>query len=95
MDEIMINITIVDKTYRLSVARADEEKVRKAASLINERVKLYAKHYAYKSDQDLLAMTALQFAATVLKYESEASFKDQQLERKLNEINTLLSDPQA
>jgi len=95
MDEIMINITIVDKTYRLSVARADEEKVRKAASLINERVKFYAKHYAYKSDQDLLAMTALQFAATVLKYESEASFKDQQLERKLNEINTLLSDPQA
>jgi len=91
----MINITIVDKTYRLSVARADEEKVRKAASLINERVKFYAKHYAYKSDQDLLAMTALQFAATVLKYESEASFKDQQLERKLNEINTLLSDPQA
>ena len=95
MDEIMINITIEDKTYRLSVARADEEKVRKAASLINERVKFYAKHYAYKSDQDLLAMTALQFAATVLKYESEASFKDQQLERKLNEINTLLSDPQA
>ena len=95
MDEIMINITLMDKTYRLSVVRADEEKVRKAASLVNERVKFYAKHYAYKSDQDLLAMTALQFAATVLKYESEASFKDQQLERKLNEINTLLSDPQA
>ena len=95
MDEIMINITLMDKTYRLSVARADEEKVRKAASLINERVKFYAKHYAYKSDQDLLAMTALQFAAMVLKYESEVSFKDQHLERKLNEINALLSDPQA
>ena len=95
MDEIMINITLMDKAYRLSVARADEEKVRKAATLINERVKFYAKHYAYKSDQDLLAMTALQFAATVLKYESEASFKDQHLERKLNEINALLSNPQA
>ena len=95
MDEIMINITLMDKTYRLSVARADEEKVRKAAALINERVKFYAKHYAYKSDQDLLAMTALQFAATVLKYESEVSFKDQHLERKLNELNALLSDPQA
>ena len=95
MDEIMINITLMDKAYRLSVARADEEKVRKAATLINDRVKFYAKHYAYKSDQDLLAMTALQFAATVLKYESEESFKDQHLERKLNEINALLSNPQA
>ena len=95
MDEIMINITVLDKAYRLSVARADEEKVRKAASMINDRVKFYAKHYAYKTDQDLLAMTALQFAATVLKYESETSFKDQHLERKLNDINALLSDPQA
>ena len=95
MDEIMINITLMNKAYRLSVARADEEKVRKAAALINERAKFYAKHYAYRSDQDLLAMTALQFAATVLKYESEVSFKDQHLERKLNEINALLSNPQA
>ena len=95
MDEIMINITLMDKAYRLSVARADEEKVRKAASLVNERVKFYAKHYAYKNDQDLLAMTALQFAATVLKYESESTYRDQHLERKLNELNALLSNPQA
>ena len=42
MDEITININIMDKPYRLSVARADEEKVRKAAALINERVRFYA-----------------------------------------------------
>ena len=92
MDEITINITIMDKPYRLSVARADEEKVRKAAALINERVRFYAKHYAYKNDQDLLAMTALQLAATVVKNENENAFKDQHLERKLNEVNALLND---
>ncbi len=92
MDEININISIMDKPYRLSVARADEEKVRKAASLINERVRYYAKHYAYKNDQDLLAMTALQLAATVVKHEDETAFKDRHLERKLNEMNALLSD---
>ena len=71
MDEITININIMDRPYRLSVARADEEKVRKAAALINDRVRFYAKHYAYKNDQDLLAMTALQLAATVVKNEKE------------------------
>ena len=95
MDEININISIMDKPYRLSVARADEEKVRKAASLINERVKYYAKHYTYKNDQDLLAMTALQLAATVVKHEEENAFKDRHLERKLNEMNALLSDQLA
>jgi hypothetical protein len=28
MDEITINITLLDRPYRLSVARADEEKAR-------------------------------------------------------------------
>ena len=95
MDEINININIMDKPYRLSVVRADEEKVRKAAALINERVRFYAKHYAYKNDQDLLAMTALQLAATVIKNENETAFKDQHLERRLNEMNALLSDQLA
>ena len=38
MDEITINIVIADKSYKLTVARSDEEKVRKAAALINERI---------------------------------------------------------
>jgi len=95
MDEITINITLLDRPFRLAVARADEERVRKAASLINERVKFYAKHYAYKDAQDLLSMTALQFATSVVKMDSESNYKNQHLERKLNEINALLSDPQA
>ena len=32
MDEITININLLDRPYRLSVARADEEKVRKAGN---------------------------------------------------------------
>lgn len=95
MDEITINITLLDRPFRLSVSRTDEERVRKAASLINERVKFYAKHYAYKDAQDLLSMTALQFATSVVKMESELSFRDKDLERKLNDLNTLLGVQQA
>lgn len=91
MDEITINITLLDRPYRLSVARADEEKVRKAGSLINERIKHYSKHYAYKDVQDLLAMTALQFATSVVKKDAELSYRNQDLERKLQGINDLMS----
>ena len=92
MDEITINITLLDRSYRLSVSRADEEKVRKAGELINERVKYYAKHYAYNDALDLMSMTALQFATSVIKLDAELTFKDQHLERKLNDLNDLLSE---
>ena len=92
MEEITINIVIADRSYKLTVARADEEKVRKAAALINERVKSYSKHYAFKDVQDLLSMTALQFATSTVKYESELAYRDQHLEQKLNELNSLLSE---
>ena len=92
MDEIQINITIMEKAYRITVARADEEKVRKAVSMINEMVKSYARHYTFKDVQDILAMTALHFATSAVKYESELSYDSQQLERKLNELNGLLDE---
>lgn len=92
MEEITINIVIADRSYKLTVARADEEKVRKAAAMINERIKSYSAHYAFKDIQDLLSMTALQFATSTVKYESELGFRDQNLERKLNELNNLLSE---
>ena len=81
MDEITINITLLDRSYRLSMSRADEE-----------RVKYYAKHYAYKDALDLMSMTALQFATSVIKLDAELTFKDQHLERKLNDLNDLLSE---
>ena len=51
MDNLTINITIADKQYRLTVARANEEKVRKAVTLINDTVKSYSKHYSFKDNQ--------------------------------------------
>ncbi|MCQ2304050.1 MAG: cell division protein ZapA [Bacteroidales bacterium] len=92
MDEIQLNITIMEKAYRITVARADEEKVRKAVAMINEMVKSYARHYTFKDVQDILAMTALHFATSAVKYESELSYDSQHLERKLNELNDLLDE---
>ena len=91
MEEITINIVIADKSYKLTESRADEGKVRKAASMINERIKSYSSHYAFKDMQDLLAMTALQFATSTVKYESELAYRDQNLGQKLQDLDNLLS----
>jgi cell division protein ZapA len=92
MEEITINISIADRFYRLIVTREEEERVRKAAAVINDRLKAYGKEYAYKDRQDLLAMAALQYATSTLLFESDVEFKNNHLEKKLIGLDALLEE---
>lgn len=92
MDELSININIADRPYRLSIARQEEEIVRRAAAEINNSVRTYASQVAYKDRQDLLAMAALQFAVSAMQNESELKFRDHHLTDKLMQIDQLLSE---
>ncbi len=91
-DEIRINVTIAERSYRMVVKKTDEEKVMQAAAMINERIRSHKQAYDYRDYQDLLSMVCLQLATLNVKYESDAAYKDQYLEQKLDEISVLLSD---
>ncbi|MBO5810174.1 MAG: cell division protein ZapA [Bacteroidales bacterium] len=91
-EEIKINVIIAERNYRLTINKADEEKVMKAVTMLNERVKSYKQAYDYRDYQDLLSMVCLQLATLNVKYESDAAYKDQYLEQKLDEISVLLSE---
>ena len=90
MEEFTITVTIADRIYRLTIERKEEETVRKAARLIEEKIKEYANNYAFKDKQDLLAMVALHFTTNSLNQElvNVADAKD--LEAKLAVIDGLL-----
>ena len=92
IDEIKINVIIAERSYRLTINKADEEKVIKAAEMLNERVKSYKQTYDYRDYQDLLSMICLQFATLNVKYENDAAYKDQYLEQKLDEMSELLNE---
>ena len=92
VDEIKINVVIAERSYRLTVNKADEAKVLKAAEMLNERIKSYKQTYDYRDYQDLLSMLCLQLATLNVKYESDAVYKDQYLEQKLDELSSLLSE---
>lgn len=91
MEEFSINISIADRPYRLSVKRSDEEAVREAAKIINDRIKDYAQAYAFNDKQDLLAMAALQYTLSAVRFEKEVAYREDSLEQKLMEIDTVLS----
>jgi cell division protein ZapA (FtsZ GTPase activity inhibitor) len=60
-DKLSIRVNVADRYYPLKVEREDEEKIRRAARLINEKVLQYKQRYTDKDVQDFLAMAALQF----------------------------------
>jgi len=92
MEKLAITVVIAGRQYRLTINKKDEELVRNAAKLIETKMKAYASDYAFKDQQDLLAMVALQTATSTLNYEDESNFRDHQLKQRLIEIDHLISE---
>lgn len=92
MDELTISVTIADRPYRLKIRKEEEERVRKAAKKINERIKQYSENYAFNDRQDLLAMVSLEFANSSMVFEGQLKNTDQDVADKLTEIDTILSE---
>ena len=89
-NKLLIRLNVVDRYYPLKVERREEEKVRRAAKLINDKVLQYKQNYADKDSQDFLAMAALQF---VIKYlESEGKTDVSNLVVELKDLNTELEE---
>ena len=89
-DKLSININIADRLYPLRVDRLDEEGIRKAAKIINEKVAQYKQKYASKDLQDCLAMSTLQFV--IQKFEAEKRMDNSPLVDELEVMNDFLSE---
>lgn len=75
-DKLSIRISIDERVFPLKVNRNEEEKIRKAAKTINDRLLLYKQKYATNSKKDsfdFLAMVALDFATKYLDSENKVS----------------------
>lgn len=89
-DKLSIRVNVADRYYPLKIDRNDEEKIRKAAKLINEKVIQYRQKYNDKDLQDFLAMAALQFVIKML--ESENRFEIAPVIDELNELDEQFGD---
>ena len=91
MKELSISLPVAERTYRLMVEKEHEELSRKAAKLIDKRIKEYSGSYAYKDKQDLLAMVALEYATSYLQDEQLLAERGTEWEEKLAEIDQALN----
>jgi cell division protein ZapA (FtsZ GTPase activity inhibitor) len=92
MGEISIKINIADRVYPLKINVEEEEIVRRAAKLINDRIKELQEKYAVKDKQDLLSMCVLHYATSTIQAEKKASNEDTDVAEKVYSLDSLLSD---
>ncbi len=89
-EKLSIKVNVADRYYPLKIDRRDEEKIRRAARMINEKVLQYKQRYTDKDVQDFLAMAALQFVIKVI--DSDNQLDDSTLIEELNELNAEIDE---
>jgi cell division protein ZapA len=91
MEELSIRIRIADREYPMKVKRTDEERVRLAGKLINEKLKFYREQFGIDDKQDLLAMVAFDCLVDKMAAEDNHSAIDQTVFEKVSQLNQLVS----
>ena len=91
MEELSIRIKIADREYPMKVKRADEERVRTAGKLINEKLKFYREQFGIDDKQDLLAMVAFDCLVDKMATEETRQGIDQTVFEKVSQLNQLVS----
>ena len=84
-DKLSIRVNVADRYYPLKVESENEERIRKAARMINEKVLQYKQKYVDKDIQDFLAMAALQYVIRLIEMEDKES--DNSLMEGLKELD--------
>ena len=93
-DMLSIKVQIAERFYPLKIKRQDEEKIRKAARLINDKVLQYKQRYTDKDAQDFMAMSALQFVISLIDCEQQQNVVslEEELGGLISELDEILKE---
>ena len=91
-DKLALRVFVADRYYPIKVERENEEKIRKAARMINEKVLQYKQRYIDKDVQDFLAMAALQYVIKLTEEEEklEKDYLPDALKELIQKIDSVL-----
>lgn len=87
MSQKSIKISIGGRVYPLTITEKEEQTVLKSAAKIEENINKLQSQYGIKNSQDLLAMTALEFATQLgNKATNEANENNVEIDTILNTL---------
>ncbi|MGQ9847815.1 MAG: cell division protein ZapA [Bacteroidales bacterium] len=84
-EKMTIRVLIAERYYPLTIARSEEEAIRKMAKQINETLFQYSQRYPGKETQDYMAMALLQYALQLQSLSSQNNIAP--ILEKLEQLN--------
>jgi len=91
MGELSIKIKIADREYPMKVNAEEEERIRRTAKLINEKLKAYRDQFGIDDKQDLLAMVAFDSLVEKLQSDESKTTNFEMVFNKVRQLNEILS----
>lgn len=92
MAELSIKLRIGNREYPMRVKSEDEERIRKAGKILNDKVKKYREQFGIDDNQDLLAMVAFDCLIEKMKNEEQAGSVDEISSQQLARLNQMISN---
>ena len=88
---LSVNLRIDGRKYPIKAGEHEEENLRKAERLINERINFHLKEKKIYDRQDLYAMVLIEYVYNNLKLEDDNNTLLNALSSKLNNIDDFLN----
>ncbi|ABG58403.1 cell division protein ZapA [Cytophaga hutchinsonii] len=95
MGELSIKIRISDRDYPMRVDASEEERIRVAGKLINEKLKHFREQFGIDDKQDLLSMTVFDAVMDKLKSDQATTDNETIVQSKIEHIDRILSEALA
>ncbi|MEP1035375.1 cell division protein ZapA [Ekhidna sp.] len=92
MAELSIKIRIGNREYPMRVKAEDEERIRRAGKLLNEKIKNYQNQFGIDDAQDLVAMVAFDCLVEKLKREESSEASDDFALSEISKLNQLITN---
>jgi cell division protein ZapA len=91
MTELSIKLRIGSREYPMRVKAEDEERIRRAGKILNEKMKSYREKFGIEDQQDLLAMVAFDCQVEKMKNEESKITTDEHSLNQVMQLNQLIS----
>lgn len=93
LNELSIKVNIANRFYPLKVNNTQQEELlRKAAKLINEKLKTYANQFSVNDQQDMLSMAVLDVTAQLIALQKQQQDEQLGVLKELQMLQSLLID---
>lgn len=91
MTELSIKLRIGNREYPMRVKAEDEERIRRAGKILNEKMKSYREKFGIEDQQDLLAMVAFDCQVEKMKNDESKVTTDEHSLNQVQQLNQLIS----